>query len=137
MTVRYWPVAMSPARQDLRLTTVVVLAVVAMMALMVGAVGNNAVRLNGYSAVLYCAVICIGTQWLAWIPASTAKTNASTTYGRPHLHRRRGVQFVGRISVRCAEFARTDRQFPRCRLGVAPVQLSVFSDSANRKRRAF
>ena len=67
MTVFYQPVAMSPARQDLRLTTVVVLAVVAMMALMVGAVGNNAVRLNGYSAVLYCAVICIGTQWLAWI----------------------------------------------------------------------
>ena len=74
MTVRFSPLAMGPARRDLRLTTVVLLVVVAMMAVMVGAVGNNAVQLNGYSALLYCAVICIGTQWLAWIPASIAKT---------------------------------------------------------------
>ena len=74
MTVRFSPLAMGPARRDMRLTTIVVLVVVAMMAVMVGAVGNNAVQLNGYSAVLWCAVICIGTQWLAWIPASIAKT---------------------------------------------------------------
>ena len=74
MTVRFSPLTMGPARRDLRLTTVVVLVVVAMMAVMVGAVGNNAVQLNGHSAVLWCAVICIGTQWLAWIPASIAKT---------------------------------------------------------------
>ena len=42
--------------------------------LIVCAVGNNSVTFSGYSAVLYCAVICIGVQWLAWIPASMAKT---------------------------------------------------------------
>ena len=65
---------MGSARRDLRLTAIVVLSVIIITALMVGAVGNNAVQLNGYSAVLWCAVICIGTQWLAWIPASIAKT---------------------------------------------------------------
>ena len=65
---------MGSARQDVRLTAFVVLSVFVITALMVGAVGNNAVHLNGYSAVLWCAVICIGTQWLAWIPASIAKT---------------------------------------------------------------
>ena len=65
---------MGSARQDLRLTAIVVLSVIVITALMVGAVGNNAVQLNGHSAVLWCAVICIGTQWLAWIPASIAKT---------------------------------------------------------------
>ena len=65
---------MSSAREDLRLTTIVVMSVFFITALMVGAVGNNSVKLNGYSAVLYCAVICIGMQWIAWIPASAAKT---------------------------------------------------------------
>ena len=65
---------MGSARRDLRLTAIVVLSVIFITALMVGAVGNNAVQLNGCSAVLWCAVICIGTQWLAWIPASIAKT---------------------------------------------------------------
>ena len=65
---------MGSARRDLRLTAIVVLSVIFITALMVGAVGNNAVQLNGHSAVLWCAVICIGTQWLAWIPASIAKT---------------------------------------------------------------
>ena len=65
---------MSSARQDVRLTTIVVTSVLFITALMVSAVGNNSVRLNGTSAVLYCAVICIGVQWIAWIPASAAKT---------------------------------------------------------------
>ena len=65
---------MSSAREDLRLTTIVVMSVFFITALMVGAVGNNSVKLNGYSAVMYCAVICIGMQWIAWIPASAAKT---------------------------------------------------------------
>ena len=65
---------MDSTRQDLRLTTIVVAIVFIIVFLMVRAVGNNSVVLNGYSAVLYCAVICIGMQWIAWIPASFGKT---------------------------------------------------------------
>ena len=65
---------MDSTRQDLRLTTIVVTSVFIIVFLMVSAVGNNSVVLNEYSAVLYCAVICIGIQWLAWIPASIGKT---------------------------------------------------------------
>ncbi|NCF97080.1 MAG: DUF1295 domain-containing protein [Euryarchaeota archaeon] len=65
---------MDSTRQDLRLTTIVVASVFVIVFLVVSAVGNNSVILNEYSAVLYCAVICIGIQWLAWIPASIAKT---------------------------------------------------------------
>ena len=66
--------AMNTTRQDWRLTTIVVTSVFIIASLMVFAVDNNSVDLNGYSAVLYCAMICIGIQWLAWIPASLAKT---------------------------------------------------------------
>ena len=65
---------MDSTRQDLRLTTIVVASVFMIIFLMVRAVGNNSVILNVYSAVLYCAVICIGIQWVAWIPASIGKT---------------------------------------------------------------
>ena len=65
---------MVSTRQDLRLTTIVVLSVFVIVFLIVSAVGNNSVSFSGYSAVLYCAVICIGMQWVAWIPASMAKT---------------------------------------------------------------
>ncbi len=65
---------MDSTRQDLRLTTIVVAFVFVIVFLMVRAVGNNSVVLNGYSAVLYCAVISIGMQWIAWIPASFGKT---------------------------------------------------------------
>ena len=65
---------MGSTRQDLRLTTIVVTSVFIIAGLIVSAVGNNSVTFSGYSAVLYCAVICIGVQWLAWIPASMAKT---------------------------------------------------------------
>ena len=65
---------MDSTRQDLRLTTIVVAFVFVIVFLMVRAVGNNSVDLNGYSAVLYCAVISIGMQWIAWIPASFGKT---------------------------------------------------------------
>lgn len=65
---------MDSTRQDLRLTTIVVTSVFIIVFLMVSAVGNNSVVLNEYSAVLYCAVICIGIQWVAWIPASVGKT---------------------------------------------------------------
>ncbi len=65
---------MNSTRRDLRLTTIVVTTVVTILFLMVGAVGNNSVTLSGYSAVLWCAVICLGIQCLAWIPASMSKT---------------------------------------------------------------
>jgi steroid 5-alpha reductase family enzyme len=67
-------IPMDSTRQDLRLTTIVVTSVFIIVFLMVRAVGNNSVILNEYSAVLYCAVICIGIQWVAWIPASLGKT---------------------------------------------------------------
>ena len=69
-----WTIAMDSTRQDLRLTTIVVTSVFAIVFLMVRAVGKNSVLLNEYSAVLYCAVICIGIQWVSWIPASIRKT---------------------------------------------------------------
>ena len=65
---------MESTRKDLRLTTIVVASVFMIVFLVVSAVGNKSVILNEYSAVLYCAVICIGIQWVAWIPASIAKT---------------------------------------------------------------
>ena len=74
MTIERHLIRMGSTRQDLRLTTLVVASVFIIVALMVSVVGNNSVNLNGYSAVLYCAVICIGVQWVAWIPASMAET---------------------------------------------------------------
>ena len=65
---------MGSTLQDLRLTTIVVASVLIIAGLIVSAVDNNSITFSGYSAVLYCAVICIGVQWLAWIPASMAKT---------------------------------------------------------------
>ena len=67
-------ITMDSTRQDLRLTTIVVTSVFIIIFLVVSAVGNNSVILNGYSAVLCCAVICIGIQWVAWIPASIGKS---------------------------------------------------------------
>jgi len=65
---------MSSIRKDLGLTILVVISVLLIVGLIVTAVGNNSVDIYGYSAVLYCAAISIGIQWLAWIPASIKKT---------------------------------------------------------------
>ena len=67
-------IAMDSTGRDLRLTTIVVISVLIITSLIVIAVDDNSVSLNGYSAVLYSAVICLGIQWLAWIPASLAKS---------------------------------------------------------------
>ena len=67
-------IAMDSTRQDLRLTSIVVTSVIIIVFLVVSAVGKNSVILNDYSAVLYCAVISIGMQLVAWIPGSIAKT---------------------------------------------------------------
>lgn len=74
MMILDWPIAMDSTRQDLRLSTIVVTSVFTIVFLVVSAVGEKSVILNEYSAVLYCAVICIGIQWIAWIPASIGKT---------------------------------------------------------------
>ena len=65
---------MDSTSQDLRLTSIVVATACIIVFLIVSAVGNKSVILNDYSAVLYCAVICIGIQWIAWVPASIGKT---------------------------------------------------------------
>ena len=67
-------IAMDSTGRDLRLTTIVVISVLIITSLIVIAVDDNSVSLNGYSAVLYSAAICLGIQWLAWIPASLAKS---------------------------------------------------------------
>ena len=74
MRILEYAIAMDSNRQDLRLTTIVVASAFIILFLVVSAVEQNSVVLNEYSAVLYCAVICIGIQWLAWIPASIAQT---------------------------------------------------------------
>ena len=65
---------MENTKKDIRLTLIVVFSVLLIIGIIVSAVGNNSVEINGYSAVLYCAIICIGVQWLAWIPASIKQT---------------------------------------------------------------
>ena len=67
-------IAMDSTGRDLRLTTIVVISVLVITSLIVSSVGDNSVSLNGYSAVFYSAGICLGIQWLAWIPASLAKS---------------------------------------------------------------
>ena len=67
-------IAMDSTGRDLRLTTIVVISVLIITSFIVIAVDDNSVSLNGYSAVLYSAAICLGIQWLAWIPASLAKS---------------------------------------------------------------
>ena len=66
--------AMDSTRQDMKLTTIVVISAFLILFLVVRAVENKSVMVNEYSAVFYCAVLCIGMQWVAWIPASIAKT---------------------------------------------------------------
>ena len=66
--------AMDSTRDDLRLTTIVVTTTFTIVFLVVSAVGKQSVLLNDYSAVFYCAILCLGMQWLAWIPASIGKT---------------------------------------------------------------
>ncbi len=67
-------IAMDSTGRDLRLTTIVVISVLVITSLIVSSVGDNSVSLNGYSAVFYSAGICLGIQWLAWIPASLARS---------------------------------------------------------------
>ena len=65
---------MSSLKKDFQLTSIVVISTVLIISLIVSAVGKNSVEINGYSAVLCCAIICIGSQWQVWIRASIKQT---------------------------------------------------------------
>ena len=65
---------MKTSRQDIRLTVLVVIITLFIIGLIVTAVEDKSVVLNGYSAVFYCAAIAIGVQWLAWLPSSLKQT---------------------------------------------------------------
>ena len=65
---------MTSTRQDLGLTSLVVISAVLIVSLMVSAIAVESVEIQGYSAVAYCAVIIFGIQWLSWLPASLRQT---------------------------------------------------------------
>ena len=65
---------METLKRDIRLTLIVVISTLLIIGVIVSLVGENSVEINGYSAVMCCAIICIGIQWLAWIPASIKQT---------------------------------------------------------------
>ena len=65
---------MTSLKKDLQLTSIVVIFTILIMSVIVSVVDSNSVEINGYSAVFCCAIICIGSQWLAWIPASIKQT---------------------------------------------------------------
>ena len=128
--------AMGSTRQDLRLTTTVVTSVFLIVFLTVRAVENNSILLNGYSAVLYCAVMCIGIQWVAWVPASIAKTERFYDLtGGLNLSCSSWIQPLGRVAVRTSESERNHRQFTCRYLVNTPFQLSLSPYPSNWKRR--
>ena len=53
---------------------VVVASVLVIMSLVASAIGINSVEIEGVSAVILCAVIALGVQWLSWAPASIRQT---------------------------------------------------------------
>lgn len=65
---------MKSSFQDARLTVLVLISTLIIVSLMVIAVGGNSVGFRGYSSVAYCAVIAMGVQWIAWLPASFRQT---------------------------------------------------------------
>ena len=65
---------MTSLKKDLQLTSIVVIFTILIISVIVSVVDSNSVEINGYSAVFCCAIICIGSQWLAWIPASIKQT---------------------------------------------------------------
>ena len=65
---------MKSSFQDARLTVLVLISTLIIVSLMVIAVGGNSVGFRGHSSVAYCAVIAMGVQWIAWLPASFRQT---------------------------------------------------------------
>tara|TARA_Y100001980_G_C14554980_1_gene342569 strand:- start:4917 stop:5915 length:999 start_codon:yes stop_codon:yes gene_type:complete len=67
-------VVMSSQKNDLILTSVVLLISIFIISVVSIAVGKNSVKISGIPAVYFCAFLALGIQWLAWIPASIMKT---------------------------------------------------------------
>ena len=65
---------MRASTEDYRLTAVVVVSVLLIVGLVVSAIDFGSVEINGLPAVVWCAIIAFGVQWLAWIPASISQT---------------------------------------------------------------
>ncbi len=65
---------MATTREDYRLTSIVLVAVLLIVGLVLSAVDANSVIFRGLPAVAWCAIIVFGVQWLAWIPASIGQT---------------------------------------------------------------
>lgn len=65
---------MSSGKNDLKLTGIVLAITILMVSLVSIAVDENSVKISGISAVYFCALLSLGIQWLAWIPASILKT---------------------------------------------------------------
>ena len=65
---------MRASREDYRLTAIVVVSVLLIVGLVVSAIDAESVEVNGLPAVVWCAIIAFGVQWLAWIPASISQT---------------------------------------------------------------
>ena len=61
---------MSTLSKDTATTLPVVLAVVGIMGFLTVVTSDQSVTLNGRSAVVWCAALALGVQWLAWLPAS-------------------------------------------------------------------
>ncbi len=59
---------------DLSRGLVVVASVLLTMTMVASAIGGNSVDIGGFSAVILCAGIALGVQWLSWVPASINQT---------------------------------------------------------------
>ena len=65
---------MATERSDYALTGVVLVVVLLVTTLTTNAVESRSVQIYGVSSVAWCALIALGIQWLAWIPASLLQT---------------------------------------------------------------
>lgn len=60
--------------KDWGLAAITLLLCAAVMGGLAFFIGQNSVLIAGYPAMWWCALLAMGVQWLAWIPASIGKT---------------------------------------------------------------
>lgn len=65
---------MSTTAQDVRLTSTVLLVVLAIVFSMVATTQGGASDFQGISLVAFSAIVCFGIQLMAWVPASVLQT---------------------------------------------------------------
>jgi len=65
---------MSTTAQDVRLTSIVLVVVLAITVSMVSATQGGAADFRGISMVAFSAILCFGIQMTAWVPASLLQT---------------------------------------------------------------